>query len=208
MRLELDELLSSPNPAGALRLADECGLLDYMVPELGASFDFNQNNVHHNFTLGDHTLAVLSKLQNLSDDPDVRLAALLHDVGKPDTYWEDPFGNGHFYAKPGDPYAQDHEDRGADMAREFMQRLGYDPQRISRVENLIRNHMWDFYSTPAGARRFMTRAGDPYAAQDLFDLKEADLYGKSGQPDPEQLQKLEISRALFDKYRDNEYNTQ
>lgn len=199
MRMELDDLLGSERPSEALKLADECGLLDYLVPELGASYDFNQNNRYHSFSLGDHSLAVLKEVQRINQDPDVRLAALLHDVGKPDTYWEDPFGNGHFYAKPGDDNAQDHEARGADMAQEFMQRLGYPQERIDKVDNLIRNHMWNFYSTNAGARRFINRAGSPEAANNLFDLKQGDIVGKGATPDQDQLAQLEMSRALYQK---------
>lgn len=199
MRMELDDLLGSERPSKALELADECGLLDYMIPELGAAYDFNQNNRYHNFNLGDHTLAVLRTVERLNPDPDVRLAALLHDIGKPDTYWEDPMGNGHFYAQPGNDQSQNHEDRGADMAREFMQRLNYDPDRINRVENLVRQHMWNFYTTNGGARRFAERAGNPQAAQDLFDLKQGDIMGKGTAPDAGALGQLEMSRALYDK---------
>lgn len=199
MRMELDDLLGSQNPSEALELADECGLLDYLIPELGAAYDFEQNNRHHEFTLGDHTLSVLKTVQRLNQDPDVRLAALLHDVGKPDTYWEDPMGNGHFYAQPGNDQSQNHEDRGADMAREFMQRLNYDPERINRVENLIRQHMWNFYSTNGGARRFADKAGNPEDAQALFDLKQGDIMGKGSAPDESALGQLEMSRALYEK---------
>lgn len=199
VRVELDDLLASERPAEAIRLADECGLLDYLIPELGAAYDFNQNNKYHSFSLGDHSLAVLEHVARINKDPDVRLAALLHDVGKPDTYWEDPFGNGHFYSQPGDDLAQNHEDRGADMTNQFMQRLNYDPDRIAKVENLIRQHMWNFYSTPAGARRFINRAGSPDAASDLLDLKEGDIRGKGELPDESSLGQLEMSRALYDK---------
>lgn len=199
LRMELDEILASKNPAGAMKLADECGLLDYMIPELGAAYDFNQNNPHHNLSLGDHSLTVLKNMQTLSDDPDVRLAALLHDIGKPDTYWEDPFGTGHFYTNPSDPNSQDHEVRGSDITQEFMNRLQYPQDRIDRVTNLIRNHGWNFYSTPGGARRFINKAGDPNAASDLLDLREADLQGKGTPIDPESLANLEMSRALYQK---------
>lgn len=206
MRIELDDLLASERPAEALRLADECGLLDYMIPELGAAYDFNQNNPHHRLTVGDHSLSVLEHVARINKDPDVRLAAMMHDVGKPDAYWEDPFGNGHFYAKPGDTNSQNHEDRGADLARQFMYRLNYDPERVDKVDNLIRNHMWNFYSTPAGARRFVNRAGGPEAASDLLDLKEGDIRGK-GTPDVEEpLSQLEMSRALYDRHTEGGNN--
>lgn len=199
VRVELDDLLASERPADAIRLADECGILDYLIPELGAGYDFNQNNKHHALSLGDHSLAVLESVARINKDPDVRLAALMHDIGKPDTYWEDPFGNGHFYAQPGDNNAQDHEDRGADMTRQFMNRLNYDPERMDKVENLIREHMWDFFSTPAGARRFINRAGSPEAASDLLDMKEGDIRGKGTPEIDSLLGQLEMSRALYDK---------
>ena len=82
---QLDKLFASSNPAGAMRLAYETGLLKHLHPKAHEHFEYDQRNPHHNYPLGEHHLHVLERLQDLTDDPDLRLAGWLHDWGKPDS---------------------------------------------------------------------------------------------------------------------------
>lgn len=197
---ELDKLISGNDPSGAFQLAYNTGVLDYMVPELATAYEFDQQNVHHDLSVGEHTLAVLDYISDLTTDPDVRLAALLHDLGKPDTFWLDDEGNGHFYATPDVPGSEDHEERGAQIAQEFMTRLHYPTVRISRVVNLVKNHMFPYFTTVKGAAKFVAAVGGMDAAQDLMDLREADSHGKSdgGISEYNQLA-IDQGRALLDQ---------
>lgn len=83
----MDKLMKSKDPARAIRLAQETGLLKHVFPELASSWDFDQKNPHHNYPLGTHHMHVLEGVSEATDDPDMRYAALAHDWGKPRSQW-------------------------------------------------------------------------------------------------------------------------
>lgn len=187
IQMELDKLLQGPNPAGALRLADETGVLDKMLAPVASAMGFDQMNPHHDLDVGTHLLAVLEAMTALTHDPDLRLAALLHDIGKPESFWRDESapegGGGHFYktvTDDGTEIGKDHEEHGAQMAEALMRELKYPNERITRVVSLIRNHMFKYFNTAKGARKFLASVnGDAKMAYDLFTLRMADASGKS-----------------------------
>lgn len=180
LKQQLDKLLTSPNPAGAIRLAQETGVLKHLFPELANNFDYQQNNKHHAFSLGEHSLQVLDNMAQKTTDPDMRLAALLHDVGKPGSEWVDPqTGEKHFYAGQinGQPVGADHAQLGANAVESNLRStFNYPVARLRRVHNLISNHMWAQFSSPKGARKFLNQQGD--MADDQLTLREADTEGK------------------------------
>jgi tRNA nucleotidyltransferase (CCA-adding enzyme) len=180
LKQQLEKLLVSPNPAGAIRLAHETGVLKYLFPELESNWNFQQNNIHHRYTLGEHSVNVLDEISQKTQDPDLRLAALLHDTGKPSSAWTDQrTGQQHFYAGviDGLPVGADHAKIGADLAESRLRETyNYPVSKIRNIHNLISSHMWSAFSSPKGARRFLNRYGD--AADDLLTLREADTEGK------------------------------
>jgi putative nucleotidyltransferase with HDIG domain len=114
----------------------------------------------------DHTLRTVDAAP--SNRPIVRLAALLHDIGKPAT-----LADGHFHG---------HEAVGAEMATDLLRRLRMPRAIAERVALLVRNHMFTYEGTwsDAAVRRFVTRIGR-HALEELFELREADSVG-SGIP--------------------------
>jgi tRNA nucleotidyltransferase (CCA-adding enzyme) len=232
IQMELDKLLSGNDPANAFRIAQEAGLIHFMVPELAPAIGFDQMNPHHNLDVFSHTMAVLDKAATLSDDPDFRLAALFHDSGKPASFWRDESapegGGGHFYKKiktelnepdkpwydptpmPGSdqPYHQvevtvgaDHEEVGANLVETFMKRLRYPNDRIARVKKLVGMHMFPYFNTTKGARKFLAALdGDEEMARDLLKLRESDASGKQGGAVSEYDRKaIDKSLALLDE---------
>lgn len=186
IQMEMDKLLSGKNPAEALQLAYNTGVMEHLAPELSAMRGFDQKNPHHDMTVDQHTLAALDKMTQITNDPDLRLAILFHDAGKPESFWQDetkgPNGGGHFYKKvldDGTSIGQDHQDVGADLARAFMERNRYPKARIDRVEKLIRMHMFPYLKSEKAARKFLREAGDPKTAWDLLKIREADSSGKN-----------------------------
>jgi tRNA nucleotidyltransferase (CCA-adding enzyme) len=157
---ELGKLLTAPRPSVGLRLLARTGLLEVVAPELARQAGVPQNKLTGE-DLWDHTLRTVDAAPNR---PIVRMAALLHDLGKPDT-----LADGHFHG---------HEKVGADMARGFLSRIHATRLTQERVAHLVRQHMFDYRPgwSDAAVRRFIRRAG-PGAIDDLLALRAADNEG-------------------------------
>ena len=175
---ELSKLLLGTEPAKALRLARDTGVLEHLLPELAPSIGFDQESRYHDLPLDEHVFQVVQAAADAGAPLEIRLAALLHDSGKPASSWRGEDGRLHFYARP-DLGKRPHEEIGADLAAAALQRLRY-PSRVKQhVRRLVREHM---FGTPAPedahkARRFLHRHGDTLAF-DLVAHKRADLLGK------------------------------
>ena len=162
---ELTRLLAAPRPSVGLRLAEETGLLAVISPELAAQRGVPQNKVDGE-DLWDHTLRAVDAAP--TERPIVRLAALVHDIGKPAT-----LADGHFHH---------HDVVGASQAVELLTRLRFPRATIDTIEVLVRHHMFtvDPDATGAAIRRFLKRVG-PDHVDALLELRRADDIG-SGRP--------------------------
>lgn len=129
IRDELCKILISNNVRTGLNLLKECGLLQIVIPEIVPSIGFDQKNMHHFEDVFNHTLSVIEKCP---EDLNIRLAALLHDIGKPDVFFIDDKGNGRFFG---------HNTRSENMARDILNRLRFDNKTIKSVCILVREHM-------------------------------------------------------------------
>jgi len=164
---ELDRLLAAERPSVGLRLAMDTGLLAVVAPLLALQPGVAQNKTPGE-DLWDHTVRSVDAAAAADRSAVVRLAVLLHDIGKPGTA-----ADGHFYG---------HETIGADLAADLLR--GWHAQRdtIDRVSRLIRHHMFSYDGawSDAAIRRFIAKVG-PASLDDLFALREADNVG-SGVP--------------------------
>jgi tRNA nucleotidyltransferase (CCA-adding enzyme) len=176
---ELSKLLLGAEPARALRLARDTGVLMKLLPEFGPAIGFDQESRYHDLTVDEHTFAVVQAAADAGYPLAVRLAALFHDLGKPHTAWRGNDGRLHYYAKPG--FAErGHDQVGADLAAGALSRLRYPNALRQRVVRIVRRHMFSPGKGDAlRARRFLRRNGDELAF-DLLDHKRADLLGKRG----------------------------
>jgi putative nucleotidyltransferase with HDIG domain len=171
---ELEKLLLAARPSTGFRLLADLGLLDVLLPELGAQIGIPQNKLPGE-DLFDHTLRSVDAVP--ADRPVVRLAALLHDVGKPATIAEGPF--------------RGHEVVGAELAAAMLERLRLPKAATGRVLHLVRHHMFTYEPDwgDAGIRRFIQRVGLA-AIDDLFELRRADNVGSGLDPDAGSLANL------------------
>jgi putative nucleotidyltransferase with HDIG domain len=184
---ELSKLLLGAEPARALRLARDTGVLVELLPEFGPAIGFDQESRYHDLSVDEHTFAVVQAAADLGYSLPVRLAALFHDLGKPETAWRGHDGRLHYYAKPGFS-ERGHDQIGAQLASGALLRLRYPNALRQRVVRIVRRHMFQPGKGDAlRARRFLRRNGVELAF-DLIDHKHADLLGKrgsDGEPPPQ-----------------------
>lgn len=210
IRTELTKLLLSDG-ADRIMLAVETGLSGYFLPELDRMLRTPQNNPHHCFDVGHHSLEAVRQINkmwkeqgDLDDKAHVVLvyAALLHDVAKPDCRSTDENGIDHFYQ---------HNERGAEKAQEILRRLKFDNDTISMVFRIIKYHdrrhenclIDGKYSTKGKKtmRRLMNQIGVE-AMPLLFLLQRADLLAQSEYTREDKLAKLDAGERCFQEIRD------
>lgn len=149
IRDEFSKLIVAPDPGPALEGLVTTGLVDRFLPEL-SSLRMEQDPVHHHKDVLAHTIAVTQKT---SPELTLRLAALLHDIGKPDTR---EFG-------PGGVSFHHHEVVGARMARHRLRQLRYPKQIVDDVAQLVflhlRPHTFELGWTDSAVRRYVRDSG-------------------------------------------------
>lgn len=166
IRDELTKLLLAPDPVPALRLLVDTGVADYVLPELG-KLRLERDEHHRHKDVYEHTLQVLRRaiaLEPAGADLVLRLAALLHDVGKPATRAFGPGGTVTFHH---------HEVRGAALARRRLVALRFDREVVTAVVRLVELHLrFHGYGTgewtDSAVRRYVVDAGPELARLHLL----------------------------------------
>ena len=169
IRDELLKILGTNHAFEGILLLDKSGLLDQIIPELSKGKGVSQVRPgrHHISDVFTHNIESLKHCP--SRDPIVRLATLLHDIGKPYVRGEDEEGHVIFY---------NHEVKGAQLAYEICDRLRLSKKQRDKVVTLIRWHMFtvDEHITDSAVRRFIRRVGIENVA-DMMDLRIGDRLG-------------------------------
>jgi tRNA nucleotidyltransferase (CCA-adding enzyme) len=171
---ELQKIILSQKPARGMELLHKTGLLNHIIPEIEEGFNVTQSHHHYHGpykTVFKHLVASLEKCP--SQKLEVRLASLLHDIGKPLT----KKGEGE------DATFHNHEYAGAKIAKRILERLKFPRAVIDKTVLLVRNHMF-YYNVDevgeAGVRRVIRKVGLENI-NDLIDVRIADRLG-SGVP--------------------------
>lgn len=169
VRDELFKILATDNYYEGIMLLDEIGILDLILPELSRGKGVSQARPGRHHTSDVFTHNVLSLKECPSQDPLVRFATLLHDVGKPYIANTDNEGYVIFY---------NHEVIGAKIAKEISERLRLSNKQKEKVYTLIRWHMFtvDEHITDSAVRRFIRRVGVENV-KDAIDLRIGDRLG-------------------------------
>jgi poly(A) polymerase/tRNA nucleotidyltransferase (CCA-adding enzyme) len=165
VRDELLRLLAADAPSGGFVLMERLGLLGELLPELAALRGVEQGKVLGGDAL-DHSLRTMDALP--AADPVLRLAGLLHDVGKASTA-----SDGHFIG---------HEAAGAELVEERLRSLAFPRADIDRITHLVRHHLIQYTPdwTDAAVRRFLRRVGGGRPLDDLLALRRADIAASAG----------------------------
>lgn len=185
IQMELTKLVTSPNP-DFLRIAWETGITAVVLPEFDRLMEQPQNNPHHCFSVGEHTLHAMRAVR---PDKCLRLAMLLHDVAKPLCLNTDEAGIDHFHG---------HAQKGERIAAQILKRLRYDNHTTELVSRLVKWHDAAIEPEKKAVRRAASRMG-----KDLFPLilevKAADLAAQSDYRRAEKQEWLEQLRGLYEE---------
>jgi len=170
IQTEFTRLMDSPQAAAGLQMLLEMGLLSQFAEPLMPMVGCTQND-YHLYDVWGHSLQTVQHIDPIGltiPAWELRLAALLHDVGKPTTRTVGEDGTIHFY---------EHDRVGAEIARAWLRTLRYSNETIKRITTLVRLHMRPGFYTPqwrdAAVRRLIRDAGD--LLEPLLRLVEADI---------------------------------
>jgi tRNA nucleotidyltransferase (CCA-adding enzyme) len=169
IRDELLRLLGSTYAADGILLMKSTGLLTLVLPELEAAFAIGQKSPkrHHIYDVGTHSVMALKHCP--TEDPIVRLATLIHDIGKVKTYRKDSTGLVTFF---------NHEVVSARQAKEICARLRLSRKQTEKIVTLVRWHQFtvDERQTDSALRRFIRHVGKDNLA-DMLALRIGDRLG-------------------------------
>ena len=182
LRKCFQKIVCGARPSTGFLILDSLGALDWFLPDLAKGRGLTQNR-YHKHDIFHHLIYACDAV----DEPvlKLRLAALLHDIGKSDTRREQPGGEATFH---------NHEVVGARITEKIMRRFVFDATLGKRVKFLVRNHMFHYTSewSDRAVRRFMQKVS-PSQLEDLIALRLADRKGSG--------KKQALPRAIKDLIR-------
>ena len=202
IRDELDKLLTVEDPSPGLWFLHETGLFDEFMPEI-SNLRLEQDPIHRHKDVLAHTFAVVSKVRARKADGSpnlvVRLAALLHDVGKPKTRSVTAHGVSFHH----------HEVVGARMARERLMALRYPTEQVEAVSRLVFLHLrFHGYGegeggwTDSAVRRYVRDAGD--LLDELNELTRCDCTTRNERRARELAQRMDALEARIKRLAEEE----
>ena len=176
-RDELLKLMKAEKPSAGLKLMEESGILDIFIPEFKKCRGCIQGDFrgYHQFDVLDHLFYACDGAP--ASKQNVRLAALFHDIGKPDVKRVIP-------TPQGDQFTfYNHEAKSQQITKEILFRLKFSNAEIANICHLVVNHMFNYTQdwTDAAVRRFLAKV-QAENLEDLYDLRLADIYGMNNAP--------------------------
>lgn len=189
IQMELLKLMISDHPE-YIRLAYETGLTGIFLPEFDAMMTTVQNNPHHVYTVGEHTIHALC---NVSANPILRLTMLLHDIGKPLVRTTDDAGIDHF---------KTHDEIGSELCVTILKRLKFDNKTIRLVQTLIAHHDIRFKDPLTTGRRHVRRVMSEIGAElfpYLIMVMKADVTAQSTYLREHKLKTLEEVKQAYNE---------
>lgn len=160
---ELLKLLVGAGPRVVDILLEYRDVFAVIIPELKPCFDFDQQNKHHIYDVYEHIAHSVGEAEPL---PDVRLAMLLHDIGKPHCFTVGADGMGHFY---------NHADIGADITADILKRLKVSNEFYDTVWALVKYHYYPIEPNLKSVRRRLSKFG-PELLDKILLVKLADNF--------------------------------
>ncbi len=185
IQAEMIKTLTSPHPE-KVKEAWETGLMDWVMPEFDAMMKETQDNAYHCYDVGTHTIVMM---QNIPNDKVLRLTALMHDMGKPQTAIIDEKGEKHFYG---------HAKVSAELAEKRMRDWKMDNDTMSQVVTLIEYHSYPFRRDKKIVRRVMNKIGKQLFIP-LMEVMRADTLAKSDYTKQDRLDDIDAIILLYEE---------
>ena len=172
---EFKKILSTPKPSIGLIVLQETGLMEYIFPEIHIMFGMDQTGEWHHKDIFYHTMQVVDNAAQLSDKMELRFAALVHDIAKPNTRKIDPKKGYTFHG---------HDAIGERMLNKVAKRMKLSNELKDYIKKLTLLHLRPIALakkeiTDSAVRRVMVMAGDDI--DDLLTLCRADITTKNPQ---------------------------
>lgn len=183
IQTELIKLLVSPQP-DRLREAYELGITKVILPEFDTIMNCSQNNMHHCYSVGEHTLCSLKEIE---PDKVLRLTMLFHDFGKPETKTTDQQGIEHFHG---------HALISAKMAEGIMKRLKFDNNTLDKVVTLVELHDHRPSLKKKSVKKLIVKSGTELF-EPLLKVKYADTLAQSMYQRQEKLEYLAQLKEIY-----------
>ena len=159
--------------------------ISLIIPEFKDMMGFDQKNPWHLYTLGEHTIEVM---KNVDATPEMRLAALLHDIGKLDTFSIDSEGVGHFYK---------HSSFSAERAIDILNSLEYEEDFVKNVTILVRDHDRDF-ELDKTVKKYLDRHS-PELFDKLMSLETADALAQNPEFTPARFERINFAKEAKER---------
>lgn len=178
--IEFQKLICGGNAPDVIRKYID--IIGVMIPEISAMKGFKQNNPYHKYDVLEHCIRAMEAIKTTPENHKyMKLAALLHDVGKPLTYSEDDKGIGHFYSHPS---------AGSKVAKNLLRRLKVDGFTVERVSTIIKYHDLIFERDTRILKKWMNKF-TPQVLIEILEIKKADNFATGN-----------MSEELHDKFDD------
>lgn len=186
VKSELFKIFSSENNQYTAALfSDYRDVMFKAVPQLETLDNFDQKNKYHDKNLFDHTIKVMAEVPN---NPELKMAALLHDIGKPAT------------AKLGDDgylHYKGHPKVSKDIAREVCQYLKMSNEETDNVTFMVEEHDNRPAPTIKSIRRFIARCNSDYLAENSLKLMESDIKAHTQESIENMLSDFELAKEIY-----------
>lgn len=164
IQAEFSRLLCGRNAERVLRKYRE--VIAVFIPEVQPMAGLDQHSPYHIYDVWEHTIHAVSAVEPI---PELRLAMLLHDIGKPLCFSLDAKGIGHFYG---------HQKLGAELAEKILERLRFSRQTVQTVTALVRYHDISITDDEVRVKRWLNRLGEPLFRM-LLQVNRADTVAHS-----------------------------
>lgn len=147
-------------------LLEYADVFGQVIPELKPMFGFDQCNKYHRYDVWEHCVRAMGFC---IPDPHIRFALMIHDIGKPSTFFTDDEGCGHFYGHPA---------AGEPIARKVCKNLHMSKKMIDEIAELVLYHDYEISLSPRSMRRLILKLGT-YRMNQLMEIRVCDSLAHS-----------------------------